>query len=138
MKIWEIIRYLNFDSTNSLLKMDLGVDSKALSHVCGKAQVRPKTLSLNSSESRLTQYIFRQIMPSSRDTIDSRNTQIHRETNTPTLKDFITTLTLNFHSRLPLATGAIYYNIGQTSFSPTFETMAITGLTKLMTKLNNT
>jgi hypothetical protein len=31
---------------------------------------------------------------------------------------FITTLTLNFHSRLPLATGAIFYNIGQTSIHP--------------------
>jgi hypothetical protein len=48
----------------------------------------------------------------------TRNTQIHRETNTPTLKDFIKTLTLNFHSRLPLATGGIYYNIGQTSIHP--------------------
>jgi hypothetical protein len=48
----------------------------------------------------------------------TRNTQIHRETNTPTLKDFITTLTLNFHARLPLVTGAQFYNIGQTSIHP--------------------
>jgi hypothetical protein len=47
-----------------------------------------------------------------------RSTQIHRETNTPTIKDFITTPTLNFHSRLPLATGALFYNIGLTSIHP--------------------
>jgi hypothetical protein len=46
------------------------------------------------------------------------NTQIHRETNTPTIKDFITTLTLNFHSRLPLTTEVLCYNIGQTSTLP--------------------
>jgi hypothetical protein len=47
----------------------------------------------------------------------TRNTQIHRETNTPTIKDIITTLTLNFHSRLPLATGVLFYNIGQPQFT---------------------
>ena len=44
-----------------------------------------------------------------------RNTQIHRETKTPATKDFITTLTLNFHFKLPLATGALFYYIEQTS-----------------------
>jgi hypothetical protein len=31
---------------------------------------------------------------------------------------FITTLTLNFRSRLPLATGALFYNIGHTPIHP--------------------
>ena len=34
---------------------------------------------------------------------------------TPTIKDFITTQTLNFHSKLPLATGALFYFTGRTS-----------------------
>jgi hypothetical protein len=48
----------------------------------------------------------------------TQNTQIHRETNPPTIKDLITTLTLNFHSRLPLATGALFYYIRQTLIHP--------------------
>jgi hypothetical protein len=64
----------------------------------------------------------------------TRNTQKNGETNTPTIKDFITTLILNFHSRLPLATGAFFYNIGQTSLnSPMFKTMTITRRSKLKT-----
>jgi hypothetical protein len=58
----------------------------------------------------------------------TRNTQIHWETNTPTLKDFITTLTLNFHSRLPLATGAIHYSIGQTSIQTRLKPRLSQGL----------
>jgi hypothetical protein len=41
------------------------------------------------------------------------NRQMHKEINTPTLKDLITTLTLNFHSRLEEE--ALFHNIGQTS-----------------------
>jgi hypothetical protein len=62
------------------------------------------------------------------------NTEIHRETNTLTIKDFITSLTLNLHSRLPLMSGALFYNIGQTSLnSPTFKTTTITRRIKLVT-----
>ena len=46
-----------------------------------------------------------------------RNTQVHKETNTRTIKDFITTMTLNFHSRLPLPTGVLFYHIGRTSLN---------------------
>ena len=42
---------------------------------------------------------------------------ISQGANIPT-KDFISTLTLNFHSIFPLVTGALFYNIGQTSIRP--------------------
>ena len=45
----------------------------------------------------------------------SSATHKYRENKTPTIQDFITTLTLNFHSKLPLATSALFYNIGETS-----------------------
>jgi hypothetical protein len=35
------------------------------------------------------------------------------QAKTPTPKDNIATLTLNFHSRLPVAKGALFYKIGQ-------------------------
>jgi hypothetical protein len=48
----------------------------------------------------------------------TRSTEIHRETYKPAKKNFIIILRLNFHSRLPLATRAPFYNIGQTSNHP--------------------
>jgi hypothetical protein len=61
------------------------------------------------------------------------------ETNTPTIKDFITTLTFNLHSRLPLATGALFYNIGQTSIHPHLKTRLSQDLLNLrLTMLNIT
>ena len=46
---------------------------------------------------------------------------IQKDTNTPTIKNFITTLMLNFHSRLLLATGDLFYNIRQTSLQLFFN-----------------
>ena len=39
----------------------------------------------------------------------------------PTIKVFIKTLTQNFHSKLPLVTGAPFINIGQFSIHPRFS-----------------
>ena len=44
-----------------------------------------------------------------------RNKQIYKETNTPAVKGLITVLTLNSHSRLPFASGALLNKIGKAS-----------------------
>jgi hypothetical protein len=50
------------------------------------------------------------------------NTQTNtRETNTHTIKGSNTTLTVNLHSRLTLATGALFYNIGRPLIQPRFK-----------------
>jgi hypothetical protein len=84
------------------------------------------------SESKNRTYeLYMEIMLNSSDTYHTQHTNTQRRNNTPELKVFIRTLTLNFNSGFPLAIGALFYNIGQSSIHPSL-TAIITIYTTLV------